>query len=86
MPLCSPVDLDFSLAWAIPDCLLCPLKLEAAGSSERGRDEFEWQGSTERSGLYPRGMVVGRALHLSDPFISRTVDGNESLKHFAVRA
>lgn len=50
-----------------------------------GADEFEWQGSTERSVFYPRGMVVGRALHLSDPFISRTVDYNESLKHFAVR-
>lgn len=86
MPLCSPVDLDFSLASG-PSSTACSARLNwRQQGAVKGADEFEWQGSTERSVFYPRGMVVGRALHLSDPFISRTVDYNESLKHFAVRA
>lgn len=51
--LCSPIDLDFHWLQAILDCLLCPLKLEAAGAV-KGADEFEWRGSTERSVFTPR--------------------------------
>lgn len=80
------MDLDFSLVLG-PSSTACSAHLSRRQhGAEEGADEFERRGSTERSVFHLRGMVVGRALYLSDPFVSRTVDYNESLKHFAVRA
>ena len=71
MPLCSPVDLDFSVVFG-PSSTACSAHLNRRqhGAVE-GAGEFEWWWSTESSVFHLCGVTVGRALDLSDPFISR---------------